>query len=95
MDQIQERWLEIVGIVGDVKIFGLREDARPMVYLPPSNASVGLEVMNTVVRTSGVSASLASALRWAVDSVDASVPLTTTRTMEDISRRRSLRRRSR
>jgi putative ABC transport system permease protein len=82
--QIQERWLEIVGIVGDVKIFGLREDARPMVYLPPSNASVGLEVMNTVVRTSGVPASLASALRRAVDTVDASVALTTTRTMEDI-----------
>jgi predicted permease len=82
--QIHERWLEVVGIVGDVKIFGLREDVRPMVYLPLSNAAVGLEVVHTVFRTSAVQASLAPALRSAVDSVDASVPLTTTRTMADI-----------
>jgi putative ABC transport system permease protein len=81
---IDERWLEVVGIVGDLKTFGLREEVKPMMYVPLSNTSVGLEVVHTVVRTSGGTASLASDLRSAVDGVDASVPLTTTRTMEDI-----------
>jgi putative ABC transport system permease protein len=83
--QIEGRWLEIVGVVGDVKTFGLREDMRPMAYVPLSNPSVGLDVMYAVVR-SAPSSSLAASLRAAVDSVDASVPLTTTRRMEDIVR---------
>ena len=84
--EIAGRWLEIAGVVGDVKTFGLRDEVRPMAYVPLSNASVGLEVMYAVVRTSGPSGALAASLRAAVDRVDASVPLTTTRTMEDIVR---------
>ena len=84
--QLDERWLEIVGVVGDVKTFGLRENGRAMAYVPVSNASVGLDVMFAAVRTSGPSGALVSSLRAAVDRVDASVPLTTTRTMEDIVR---------
>jgi putative ABC transport system permease protein len=82
--QIEGRWLEIAGVVGDVRTFGLREEPRPMAYLPLGNTSVGLEVMQAVVRTSGGAGTVASALRSAVDSVDASVPLTTTRTLEDV-----------
>ena len=55
-----------------------------MAYLPLSNTSVDLEVMHAVVRTSASSGPLASALRSAVDGVDASVPLTTMRTMDEI-----------
>jgi hypothetical protein len=32
-------WLEIAGVVGDVRTFGLREDIRPMAYLPLSTSS--------------------------------------------------------
>ena len=53
-------------------------------YLPAGNASAGLEVFHTVIRTSRAAASLAAALRAAVDSVNPSVPLTTTQTMTDI-----------
>ena len=82
--EIEDRWLEIVGVVGDLRTFGLREEMRPMAYLPLSNTSVDLEVMHAVVRTSASSGPLASALRSAVDGVDASVPLTTMRTMDEI-----------
>ena len=77
-------WLEIVGVVGDLRTFGLRENVRPIVYLPLSNPAVRLDVMHAVIRTNGAPASLTTALRAAVDRVDASVPLTTARTMQDI-----------
>ena len=82
--QLAERWLEIVGVIGDMKTFGLREEAKPMIYLTTGNATGGLEVMYAVVRTAGNSGALASGLRNAVDAVDRSVPITTTRTMEEI-----------
>ena len=82
--QLEERWLEIVGTVEDVRVFGLREEARAMAYVPISNASVGLDVMYAVVRTDGESSTAASALRQAVDRVDPSVPLTTVRTMDQV-----------
>ena len=82
--QIEERWLEIVGVVGDLKTFGLREEAKPMVYMPVGHPAVDLAVMYAVVRTRDASIPLASALRAAVDAVDASVPLTAIRPIEEI-----------
>jgi predicted permease len=82
--QIQETWLEIVGVVGDLKTSGLREEARPMAYLPLGNRAVGLDVMHAVIRSSGDPAALARSLRAAVDRVNPSIPLTSTRTMEDL-----------
>lgn len=81
-----DAWLEIVGVVGDVRTFGLREDVRPMAYLPigTSLPSVAVDVMQIVVRTAGAPAALVPALRAAVDRVDPSVPLTVARTMDEI-----------
>ena len=84
--QLEGNWLEIVGVVGDVRTFGLREDVRPVAYLPLSAPvrSIALDVMHVVIRTTAVPASLASGLRPAVDRVDPSAPLIRIRTMEDI-----------
>lgn len=79
-------WLEIVGVVGDVRTFGLREEIRPMAYVPPTTSipSINLDVLQVVLATSGAPAALAPQLRPAIDRVDPSVPLTTTRTMAEI-----------
>jgi len=79
-------WLEIVGIVGDVRTFGLRDEIRPMAYLPPTAPvqSLELDVLQLVLATDGSPAALAPLLRPAIDRVDPAVPLTTTRTMRDI-----------
>jgi predicted permease len=76
-------WLEIVGVVGDLRMSGLRDDIRPMVYLPLSNPAVKLDVMTAVIRTNGDPASLAPSVRAAMDRVEPTVPVTT-RTMEQI-----------
>jgi putative ABC transport system permease protein len=84
--QLDDHWLEIVGVVNDVRTFGLREDIRPMAYLPLGTpvTSVTLDVMQLVIRSAASPASLGPALRPALDRVDASVPLTRIRTMDDI-----------
>ncbi len=82
--QIGEQWLEIVGVVGNVKTFDLRESSRPLIYLPMGNPAVSLDGMYTVVRTREAAVLPASGLRAAVDAVDRSVPLTTIRTMDEI-----------
>ena len=55
-----------------------------MVYVPPSNAAASLDVLYAVIRSDTTPASLAPALRTAVDRVNASVPLTTVQTMTEI-----------
>ena len=84
--KLDNNWLEIVGVVGDVKTFGLGEAIRPMAYLPVGTPvrAVALDVMQVVLRTAVPSSSLASALRAAVDRVDPSVPLMRIRTMDEI-----------
>ena len=76
-------WLEVVGVVGDMKTGALRDDAQPMVYVPFTNSAIKPHVMFAVVRTAGDPTSIASVVREAVNSVDASVPLAL-RTMDDI-----------
>jgi putative ABC transport system permease protein len=84
--QLEGNWLEIVGVVGDIRTFGLREDVRPVAYVPPTTPmrTVPLDVMQMVIRTTGSPATLAASLRPAVDRVDPSVPLMRIRTMEEI-----------
>ncbi|MGH9380222.1 MAG: ABC transporter permease [Thermoanaerobaculia bacterium] len=79
-------WVEIVGVVGDVRTFGLAAEAAPTVYLPLASQarSIPPDVMYIVVRTTGSPTALIPAIRSAVDRVDRTVPLTTVRTMEQI-----------
>jgi predicted permease len=76
-------WLEIVGVVGDLRISGLRNDSQPMVYLPWSKKLLELNALFAVVRTAGEPSSVSTSLRAAVNRVDPSVPLTI-RTMDEI-----------
>jgi predicted permease len=84
--EINERSLDIVGVVGDLKTFELRDEAKAMIYVPVGSPLVGLQVMQTVMRTRGGPPPDTSALRSAVDAVNPSVPLTTVKTMDEILR---------
>jgi putative ABC transport system permease protein len=71
----------IVGVVGDVRHDGLDQPVQPTMYLPfAQNVAHG---MTMVVRTTADAAALTAAVREAVKSVDASIPLYDVSTMQE------------
>jgi putative ABC transport system permease protein len=66
----QEGWREVVGVVQDLKQYGLNIPAWPETFLPFRQLPVGF--MTVVVRTSGNPATLARSVAGAVQSVDKS-----------------------
>jgi putative ABC transport system permease protein len=68
----------IVGVVGDVKDFGLDADAALCEYFP------GMASNYIVVRAGANAASLAGAVRLAIRQADAGLPVSDLRTMEDV-----------
>ena len=74
-------WLEVVGVVGDVKMQGVTEPTRLHIYLPTSQSSIN--TMYLVVRTQVEPQSLNAPIQAAVHAVDSQFPLYEVRTMED------------
>jgi putative ABC transport system permease protein len=77
-----DRWREIVGIVKDVKHFGLDANTPPTMYFPMQQ--VPARAMNLVVRTSGDPLSLAPALRTQVWTGDRNLAIAGLGTMSDL-----------
>ena len=74
------RAYEIVGVVKDVRYFGLRRATEPMVYLPVWSRDPGSRAL--CIRTADAGAGIADAVRRHVTALDPSVPLMATRTIE-------------
>jgi putative ABC transport system permease protein len=90
-------WREIVGVVGDVRSFGLEGDIPPEIYMPmtqaPANAWNAFQrAMTLVVRARGAS-SIAPALRAAVHNVDPMLALYDVQSMEEVVSRANATRR--
>jgi predicted permease len=71
-------WVEIVGVVGDVKEYGLDREVKDEVYTPNQRGLVG----NLVVRTSGDPTGLASILRAVLHDVDYQLAVDRVQTLE-------------
>ena len=80
----KEIWREIVGIVGDIKQYGVDKATSAQSYEPfaqnPFSSSI-----NVIIRTSGPSSALASSLRPAVYAVDKDQPVGAIRPLEEIA----------
>jgi putative ABC transport system permease protein len=76
------QWWTIVGLVGAVRHYGLKKDARMQAYQPYQQASSGN--MTIVARATGDPASLTSALRGEVVALDKDLPLYATRPMTEV-----------
>jgi len=81
------KWREIVGVVGDVKLSGMDIEANPTIYVPLSQNPYpnALRSVFLVIRTrSGESASLAAGIRGLVRSLDRGVPISQGQSMEKV-----------
>ncbi len=83
-------WAEIVGVVGDVREFGLAdEDLRPNAYFPllvdgPVNLDLRSASLTIRMQDGQDPTALIPAARQAVRELSPDVPITATRTMEEI-----------
>ncbi|HLM55515.1 MAG TPA: ABC transporter permease, partial [Pyrinomonadaceae bacterium] len=78
----QGPWVTVVGVVGDVRNFGLESEARPEVYAPHRQSPQGR--MRLVLRTGGDPLGLVPAVRSAVRSLDPELPFSQVTTMEEL-----------
>ena len=63
-------WLTVIGVVGDVRTYGLETDARPEMYVYFRQTPSWTTGMTALVRSSGSAAKIAKELRRAAATVD-------------------------
>jgi predicted permease len=80
-----QTWATVVGVVGDVRQFGLERDSVAQAYAPLSQ-SQGL-AGRFLVRTTGDPLSAAKMIREDVHAVDPNMPVENVRTLEDLRER--------
>jgi putative ABC transport system permease protein len=78
------RWHEVVGVVEDVKHWGLDGEVHPEMYVPLPQRTTPL--LNMVVRSRAAPLETLAAVREQVRSLDPSLPLSDVRTLEDVLR---------
>ena len=75
-------WVEIVGVVGDVRQYGLARAPEPEVYYPLGQAPARAVEMTLVIRSDLGLASLLSSLRTEIGSPDPDQPVTGLQSLE-------------
>lgn len=75
-------YMAVVGVVGNVKHFGLNSEARPEMYIP--YPQFPLPALSLVVRTASDPTGLGAAVRAEVQAVDKDQPVYNVRTMKSL-----------
>ncbi|MEO8678397.1 MAG: ABC transporter permease [Vicinamibacterales bacterium] len=78
-----EHWLTVVGIVADVRQFGIARDTVGQVYVPLAQTTQGFGGQ-VLVRTQGNPAGFSQLLRDTVHAVDPNQPVEAIQTLEDL-----------
>lgn len=78
-----QTWATVVGVVGDVKQFGLERESIAQVYEPLSQTTNGL-AGRVLVRTVGQPMAVTQVVRDAVRSVDPTMPIENVATLEEL-----------
>ena len=79
------QWIEIVGVVGDVKHFGLDLPEQPALYSPYTQINPWKRWMSFAVRTQAEPAALTQAVKEQIWKVDAQLPITRVETMNEVA----------
>jgi predicted permease len=80
-----QNWATVVGVVADVKTFGLNRDSIPQVYLPLRQSS-GV-AGRVLLRMNADPAQAAAVIRETVRSIDPDLPIENMRTLDEIRER--------
>src|SRR5215813_13162561 len=76
------KWITIVGIVGDIRHFGLDIDPKPEMYVPFDQSAYPTTIY--VVRTNQDRQTLLSVIRREIQGIDPAVPLANVRSFESV-----------
>jgi predicted permease len=83
-----ERKRTVVGVVGDVRVRGLERTSEPQLYVPalqaPDELPGGFDPKDLVIRYSGATEPLVSAVRRIVSTADPEQPISGVRTMDEV-----------
>lgn len=82
VDAEEEDWMEVVGVVGNVRHADLGTDPEAQIYLPMAQAP--FDTATLLLRTTGDPEALTTAVRDAVRAVDPSLPVFRVSTLEDV-----------
>ena len=80
MGEGEPPWREIVGVVGDVKHFGLDADVRPEMYVPDAQQPSGASTV--MIRTSSDPTAMVAAVKGQILSLDKDQPISSVQTLE-------------
>ena len=86
-----ENWLEVVGVVRDVRSWGYETPVSPEMYMPLEQYA--FSAMYFVLATEDEPTTVAGAVREQLRAVDADLPLSNVRTMEQVAARSTASRR--
>ena len=78
----EQQWVEIVGVVGNVRQYRADQEPVPITYAPNSGAPS--RAQNLMIRTKGDPMSVAGPVRAALQSLDPSLPVSPPRTLDDV-----------
>ena len=81
----QVEWITIVGVVGDVKHFGLDVPEQPALYTPYTQINPWKRWMSIAARTQGDADGAAQALKQEIWKVDSQLPVTRVETMSEVA----------
>jgi predicted permease len=78
-----EHWFTVVGVVGDVRQFGLAQETVAQLYIPLSQTQQAF-AGQVLVRAAGDPLSFANVLRSTVHTIDANLPVEEIHTLDDL-----------
>jgi putative ABC transport system permease protein len=82
---LEIHWMTIVGVVGDVKHFGLDLPEQPGLYSPYVQADPWKRWMTVVARTQSDPAAMAQAVKQQIWKSDSQLPITKVHTMSEVA----------
>ena len=79
------RWFTIIGVVGDVKHFGLDLPEQPAMYSPYAQADPWKRWMTFVARTQSEPGAMSQAIKQQIWKVDSQLPVSEVKTMSEVT----------